>query len=122
MAIKAGVQEASRIRVNEITREDYPWIETVMAPLRKRITVPCSDNDIITLWNEENIIAKLRTQIQGDVVKLTPQHIDEGPKGILNDLEALGVIQFLSGGRVQMPDVYRIAFSLGRRGGVKPLR
>ena len=121
-AIQAGVQEASRIRVNEITREDYPWIETVMAPLRKRITVPCSDNDIITLWNEENIIAKLRTQIQGDVVKLPPQHIDEGPKGILNDLEALGVIQFLSGRRVQMPDVYRIAFSLGRRGGVKPLR
>ena len=79
MAIKAGVQEASRIRVNEITREDYPWIETVMAPLRNRITVPCSKSDIITLWNEENIITKLRTQIQGDVVKLPPQHIDEGP-------------------------------------------
>lgn len=27
-AIQTGVQEASRIRVNEITREDYPWIET----------------------------------------------------------------------------------------------
>jgi hypothetical protein len=24
--------------------------------------------------------------------------------------------------RVQMPDVYRLAFGLGRRGGVKPLK
>ena len=121
-AIQVGVQEASRIRVNEITREDYPWILTVMAPLRNKITVPCSENDIIALWTDEKIIYKLRMQIQGDVVKLPPQHIDEGPMGVLNDLEALGVIQFLSGGRVQMPDVYRIAFSLGRRGGVRPVR
>jgi hypothetical protein len=120
-AIQVGVQEASRIRVNEITREDYPWIEMVMKPLRNKITVPCLESDIIALWNEEDIIVKLKTQIQGDV-KLPPQHIDEGPKGVLNDLEALGVIQSLSGGRVQMPDVYRIAFSLGRRGGVRPLR
>jgi hypothetical protein len=93
----------------------------VMKPLRNKITVPCLESDIIALWNEEDIIVKLKTQIQGDV-KLPPQHIDEGPKGVLNDLEALGVIQSLSGGRVQMPDVYRIAFSLGRRGGVRPLR
>ena len=32
------------------------------------------------------------------------------------------MIQRLSDGRIQMPDVYRIAFGLGRRGGVKPLK
>jgi hypothetical protein len=122
MAIKAGVQEASRIRVNEITREDYPWIEIVMAPLRGRITVPCTETDIIALWDGENVISRLRTQMEDDAVKLPPQHMDEGSRGVLRDLEALGVIQFLSGSRVQMPDVYRIAFSLGRKGGVKPLR
>ncbi len=31
-------------------------------------------------------------------------------------------ISYLSDGRIQMPDVYRIAFRFGRRGGVKPLR
>jgi hypothetical protein len=121
-AIQAGVQGASLIRVNEITREDYPWIETVMSPLRNRITVPCTESEIISLWDNENSVDRLRTQMQGDVVKLPPQHIDEGPKGILKDLESLGVIQFLSGNRIQMPDVYRIAFGIGRRGGVKPLR
>jgi len=120
-AIQAGVQAASQIRVNEITREDYPWIETVINPLRNRITVPCTEDDIILLWKSGNIIDKLQNQ-NDDVVKLPPQHIDENSKGVLRDLEALGVIQFLSGNRIQMPDVYRIAFSLGRRGGVKPLR
>jgi hypothetical protein len=122
-AIQSGVQEASRIRVKEITREDYPWIETVTFPLRNRITVPCTESDIVALWNKEKIIDGLRDRMQvSDVVKLPPQHINEGPRGVLKDLEALGVIQFLSDGRIQMPDVYRIAFSLGRRGGVKPLR
>jgi hypothetical protein len=121
-AIQAGVQEASRIRVDEI-HEDYPWIKKVMAPLRNKITVPCAESDIITLWNGEGVIDKLRSGIEaGDVVKLPPQHIDEGARGVLRDLETLGVIQFLSNSRIQMPDVYRIAFSLGRKGGVKPLR
>ena len=28
----------------------------------------------------------------------------------------------MEGKRIQMPDVYRIAYGLGRRGGVKPLK
>jgi hypothetical protein len=120
-AIQAGVQEASRIRVDEITREDYPWIETVMNPLKGMITVPCLERDIISIWKENGIIRLLQRSMKRGA-KLPPQHIDEGSKGILTDLEALGVIQFLGGDRIQMPDVYRIAFSLGRRGGVKPLR
>lgn len=121
-AIQTGVQEASRIRVNEITREDYPWIETVMNPLKNKITVPCSERDITSIWKENKIIRLLQGRMGSDGVKLPPQHIDEGPKGILKDMESLGVIQSLGEERIQMPDVYRIAFSLGRRGGVKPLR
>jgi hypothetical protein len=120
--IQSGVQQASSIRVNEITREDYPWIETVMKPLRSNITVPCLEREITAIWEKNNIISNLQMKIEKDVVKLPPQHIDEGPKGILDDLESLGVIQYLAGDRIQMPDVYRIAFTLGRRGGVKPLR
>jgi len=122
-AIQSGVQEASRIRVNEITTEDYPWVNEVMLPLRGKLTVPCLVGEIFALWNEASIIDKLRHRAaQGDVVKLPPQHLDDGLKGILSDLESLGLVQSLSSERIQMPDVYRIAFGLGRRGGVKPLR
>ncbi len=119
-AIQSGVQEASRIRVNEITREDYPWVELLMKPLFGRISVPCTAEEILSLWHKEKTIDNLRNL--GGKVKLPPQHLEEGPEGVLQDIAGLGLIQRLNDGRIQMPDVYRIAFGLGRRGGVKPLK
>ena len=55
-------------------------------------------------------------------MKLPPQNRDQGPSGILVDLQALGMMQRMDGKRIQMPDVYRIAYGLGRKGGVKPLK
>jgi hypothetical protein len=123
-AIQSGVQAASQIRVNEITREDYPWVEIVMQPLKGKLTVPCTAKDMEALWNNDRTLQQLRDRLKqsGFSVKLPPQRLDEGVEGVLSDLESLGLIKRLSDGRVQMPDVYRIAFGLGRRGGVKPLR
>ncbi|MFA5920226.1 MAG: hypothetical protein WC856_02905 [Methylococcaceae bacterium] len=121
-AIQAGVQEASRIRVDEITREDYPWVETLMQPLRSKITVPCEPKELIQLWKKDKTIGKLQTACKENEVRLPPAHIEEGELGILQDLADLGVIQRLADQRIQMPDVYRIAFGFGRRGGVKPLK
>lgn len=121
-AIQQGVQEASRVRVHEITTEDYPWVHLAMEPLRRQITVPCTKEDIFSVWREKKTIETLTAHIQEDQVKLPPQHIDSREEGVFEDLVQLGVVQVLSGERVQMPDVYRIAFGLGRRGGVKPLR
>ncbi len=123
-AIQAGVQAASQVRVDELVKEDYPWVETVMKPLKGSITVPCQAKDIFRLWRAGKVLDELEQSLStgGSVVKLPPQHLEEGHEGVLQDLEDLGVVQRLSDGRVQMPDVYRIAFGLGRRGGVKPLR
>jgi hypothetical protein len=122
-AIQTGVQEASRIRVKEITQEDYPWVEPVMDPLRNRLTVPCQIADVVNLWSEAEVLNTIRTVLEQRAdVKLLPAHISEGPSGVLRDLKDLGVIDYLYDGRIQMPDVYRIAFGLGRRGGVKPLK
>lgn len=121
--IQRGVQEASQIRVKEIT-EDYPWVREVMAPLRGNLTVPCDASEITRLWKLDKTVSKLEGKLMGEgaVVKLPPQNIDQGPLGVLLDLEALGMVQRIAHGRVQMPDVYRVAFGFGRRGGVKPLR
>ncbi|MBI5557337.1 MAG: hypothetical protein HY885_06830 [Deltaproteobacteria bacterium] len=122
-AIQSGVQEASRIRVEEIAREDYPWVNLLMKPLKNRITVPCEAEEILELWRQEDIIRNLANLAsEAGKVKLPPQHLAEGPEGVLQDIAELGLIQRLKNGRIQMPDVYRIAFGLGRRGGVKPLK
>ncbi len=121
-AIQVGVQEASQIRVDEISREDYLWVELLMQPLKGNITVPCDHKDFIKLWQENNTIDSLLENEMAGEVKLPPPRLKEREKGVLQDLEDLGVILQLCDGRIQMPDVYRIAFGFGRRGGVKPLK
>lgn len=121
--IQVGVQQASQIRVKEIT-EDYPWVKWVMEPLKGNLTVPCSVRDIEQIWKAEQTLVTLVSRLanQGDAVKLPPQNLDLGTAGILADLEGLGMLERLDGKRIQMPDVYRVAFGFGRRGGVKPLK
>jgi hypothetical protein len=123
-AIQAGVQRASSIRVDEFKNEDYPWIDTLMESLRGRLTVPCQVEDVLKIWREKNVLGKLKEElnVSQSNVKLPPRHLDQGGRGVLEDLQSLGLFQLQDNERVQMPDVYRIAFGLGRRGGVKPLR
>lgn len=123
-AIQTGVQKASQIRVQEITGEDYPWVQLVMAPLYGNLTVPCDTKEFDKIWKQEKTLSNLEDQLKAGkaAVKLPPQRLELGATGILRDLELLGIVQRLVDQRIQMPDVYRIAFGLGRRGGVKPLK
>lgn len=122
-SIQRGVQEASQIRVQEIT-EDYPWVKQVMDPLRGNLTVPCASSEIERIWKSEQTLMQLEALLKRGRagVKLPPPNLDLGPSGILLDLEALGMVQRMEGKRVQMPDVFRVAFGFGRRGGVTPLK
>lgn len=136
--IQEGVQEASRIRVGEIV-EDYPWVEQVAQPLRGLI-VPCNPNEIINIWEQSSILETLRNSTEDDNAKLLPQHLNEGYEGILKDLKGLGVITqqgkiqinprlfdpdeagiTTQQSKIQVPDVYRVGFGMGRKGGVRPL-
>jgi hypothetical protein len=117
-SIKQGVQQASRIRVREL-EEDYPWIKTLFDPL-SGITVPCPFDDIRTAWQQKRVIDQLRSGIESATVRLPPIHIDEGEDGVLVDLLDLGLIEKLKDQRINLPDVYRVGYGMGRRGGVRP--
>jgi hypothetical protein len=95
-----------------------------MAPLYGNLTVPCETKEFERIWKQQNTLVSLENKLKAGkaAVKLPPQNLELGAKGILRDLELLGLIQRLLDQRIQMPDVYRIAFGLGRRGGVKPLK
>jgi len=116
-SIKRGVQEASRIRVREM-QEDYPWVDILMKPL-SGLTVPCRFDEITRRWEENNILDRLQKNIATAAVKLPPAHLPGGSEGVRNDLEALGVFERMRDDRVNMPDVYRVGYGLGRKGGVK---
>jgi hypothetical protein len=113
-SIKKGVQKASEIRVQEIA-EDYSWVRDVMGPLRG-LTLPCEFGQVEEKW-QSRFTAGV-TSIPVD--KLPPQNTDRGWQGIREDLERIGIFKTKKDGRVDMPDLYRVGFGLGRRGGVKP--
>jgi len=116
-SIKRGVQEASRIRVREM-QEDYPWVDILMKPL-SGLTVPCRFEEIARRWEDGNILKRLQNDIASAAVKLPPMHLNVGTDGIRQDIEALGVFERMTDDRVNLPDVYRVGYGLGRKGGVK---
>lgn len=119
-SIKQGVQKASGIRVREI-REDYPWVHRALEPLRG-LNVPCPFGDIEERWREGNVIDRLAREVVDDEVKLLPPQLDRGAVGVREDLESLSIFHRMYDDRVQIPDVFRVGYGLGRRGGVKPVR
>ena len=115
-SIKRGVQHASLIRIAEMA-EDYPWVNEISKPLRG-LNVPCDFSTIKDVWQRQNTLSKLNQR--KDI--LLPQHFENGETGILDDCVRLGIFEKMKDGRINMPDLYRVGFGLGRRGGVKPMR
>ncbi len=118
-SVKRGVQEASRIRVGEL-REDYPWVDSLLGPLSGTV-VPCEFSEIEKTWRTAGALDHLSDQIGQNDVKLPPHNFDRGAVGVREDLESLGVFRRLRDGRVDVPDVFRVGYGLGRRGGVRPV-
>lgn len=112
-SIKRGVQKASEIRVDEMV-EDYPWVTQLMAPLRG-LTVPCDFALMEERWHQQFPSGPQSLCSN----RLPPQHLERGWPGVRTDLERLGIFETKKDDRLNMPDLYRVGFGLGRRGGVK---
>ena len=119
-SIKQGVREASKIRVREF-REDYPWVQQVLGSMQGMV-VPCAFEEVEQRWAEREVLRRLALDMKNAEVKLVPRHVDQGPSGVRKDLENMSIFQRLRDGRVNIPDVFRVGYGLGRRGGVKPVR
>lgn len=112
-SIKRGIQKASEIRVQEMA-EDYPWVPDVLSTL-SGMNVPIEFDAVKGKWEEKFVSA------QGiSSARLPAQHVDRGWDGVRDDLQRLGLLETKKDGRIDMPDLYRVGFGLGRKGGVKP--
>lgn len=119
-SIKRGVQRASGIRVLEL-KEDYPWVDLLMKPL-EGLVVPCAFEEVVERWEREQVLQNIRMRIEAQEERLPPAHLEEGPHGARKDLEELGIFVRMRDDRVNIPDVLRVGYGLGRRGGIKPIR
>ena len=115
-SLKRGVQAASGIRINELA-EDHPWMRELMKPLQG-LLVPCTPDQFEDYWQKK--FGQIPDGVP-DLPERLPERLHrQGPQGVMDYLEQLGLITFMLDGRINMPDLYRLGFRLGRRGGIKP--
>jgi hypothetical protein len=115
-SLKKGIQKASKIRVDEMA-EDYPWVKELCG-LLDGLNVPSEFSRFEDRW-------KSRYPDGPSTIKsnrLPPQSASEGWTGIKQELVRLGVFEETQDSRINMPDLYRVGFGLGRMGGVAPLK
>jgi len=115
-SLKRGVQVASEVRINELA-EDHPWLKELMTPLAG-LSVPCTEEDIYERWVEK--IGYKSDGAFGLSESLPANLRNMGRIGIIAYLVHLGLITIMRDNRINMPDLYRVGFRLGRKGGVKP--
>jgi len=123
-AIKDGVREASKARVTEL-HEEYQWIEPALRCIKdQQKTVPIDKNDLEKVWQKSN--AAVLNTIEGmRDTALVPWRSgtsnSEKIENLRTTLEQIGIIKSrVKDGweRIDLPDIYRLAYRIGRYGGI----
>jgi hypothetical protein len=119
-AIKSGLREASKVRVNQLELE-FPWIKRVLAPLA-RLQVPCTMADLSSRWNATETFEAINARANaGDFLPPVVNAEEDHPeRALVERLVRIGVLVTRADGRYDMPDLFRVAARLLKKGGVSP--
>lgn len=119
--IRAGVQEASKVRVREL-KEDYDWIDKVLGAL-EGLEVPCEPSVFLGRWQVRNTIDGIKSDATAQSRFLPLEVIanpDNPEAALLRAMANIGVAEFRTETRINMPDIFRVAAGIKRRGGIRP--
>jgi hypothetical protein len=106
-SLYSGVRQASDQRVREMA-EAYAWIELLMEPLADQKLVPFDFAEVEDIWLDQGTL---------DHPELQRARLNNA-EGAKQALISLGLIRPMSTGKYDVPDIYRLQFRLGRRGGI----
>ncbi|HZF86969.1 hypothetical protein [Streptomyces sp.] len=124
-ALRESLHEASRVRVNEL-KEDIGWAAAAIGQLEGE-QVPMEPSHVRFLWEQGGLTGILRDMAAADEGAEGPEGGREGGSGprdaddlfaLIEELVDLGVLTKRTSGALDLPDVYRLAFNIGRKGGV----
>lgn len=118
--IRHGLREASKVRVDQLGLE-FPWIKRVLAPLA-RLQVPCSDGQIKERWKETETIESIVRRVENHefLGPFDPRSELGREMMLIQAMVRIGVLTIRNDGRFDMPDLFRVAARLLKKGGVAP--
>lgn len=118
--IRHGLREASRTRVDQLHLE-FPWIKGVLAPLAG-LLLPQQERDVFAAWKAAKTVKVLREDAarQNYLAPFDPDK-PAGENSLFEAMERIGVMFRRKDNRVDMPDLFRVAARLLKKGGTAPL-
>jgi hypothetical protein len=118
--IRHGLRAASKTRVDQLHQE-FQWIKGVLAPLAG-LLLPQDEKEVYKAWRAAKTVPLLI--VDAATHKYMPPFSKE-TKGTEMDLfaalERIGVMFRRRDGRLDMPDLFRVAAKLLKKGGTTPL-
>ncbi|MCC6586291.1 MAG: hypothetical protein IT168_06190 [Bryobacterales bacterium] len=124
LGLNEGVRIASSTRLTEL-REDYPWIDLALAPLRRQF-VPIAKDDLFDLWRRDGVTERILSQAGGSGW-LTPIGVSSeanihSEDGLLQTMTSISVMEQRANGKINVPDIFRVEAQILRKGGVAVAR
>jgi hypothetical protein len=119
--IRHGLREASKTRVDQLQLE-FPWIKGVLAPM-SGLLLPQTEKVVFKVWKEAGTLKALLADARRRQY-LPPFDVDDHSPSEADVFEALrriGVMFRRRDDRIDMPDLFRVAARLLKKGGTAPL-
>lgn len=118
--IRHGLREASRTRVDQLHQE-FPWIKGVLAPLAG-LLLPQEEEAVFAAWKATKTIRKLTEDADRESYLPPFEAVSKSQeRSLLDALERIGVMFRRKDSRIDMPDLFRVAAKLLKKGGTAPL-
>ena len=122
--IRHGLREASKVRVDQLGIE-YPWIKRALLPLAG-LTVPCTLNAISEKWEETNTIKLILSTATdpktGFLPPFPPRAKGDQAELLTAAMERIGVLSYRTDSRIDIPDLFRVAAKMLKKGGTTPIQ
>lgn len=122
--IRRGLKEASKVRVEQLVIE-YKWVKRALAPLAG-LLVPCNAQQVYSRWEASNTLQVIRQAASSAENGFLPpfpyskDKLADDPRRLAQAMERIGVISWRTDGRIDMPDLFRVAARMLKKGSVSP--
>lgn len=119
--LRHGLRAASKTRVDQL-HQDFSWIKGVLAPLAG-LLLPQEEKKVFSAWSAARTISILLSDSKenGYILPFPPKD-KPSEMDLYIALERIGVMERRKDGRLDMPDLFRVAAKLLKKGATAPLR